>query len=79
MTKKSFSKLLFFALLLELFVFTKPVYAYLDPGSTSYLFQILIAGLLGSLFYIKTIIKWIKNIFTGRPPKESKPKEDEKE
>ena len=29
-------------------------HAYLDPGSGSYLFQILIAGLLGSAFLLKT-------------------------
>ena len=28
--------------------------AYLDPGSGSYLLQLLIAGLLGSLFVIRT-------------------------
>jgi len=70
MTKKSVLKFIFFIFLLELFVFPKPVYAYLDPGSASYLFQILIAGLLGALFYIKTIIKWIKSIFKRKDEKE---------
>ncbi|MCA9396280.1 MAG: hypothetical protein KC649_03840 [Candidatus Omnitrophica bacterium] len=29
-------------------------YAYIDPGSGSYLFQLLIAGIMGSLFAVKT-------------------------
>lgn len=33
-------------------------HAYLDPGSGSYIFQILIASLLGALFAIK--VYWIK-------------------
>lgn len=41
-------------------LFSKPAHAYLDPGTGSYLFQILIAGLLGSLFFIKSITKKIK-------------------
>jgi hypothetical protein len=37
--------------------------AYLDPGSGSYLLQLLIAGLLGSLFVIKASWGRIKNFF----------------
>ena len=31
----------------------QPVYAYLDPGSGSFLLQVLLASLLGALFLIK--------------------------
>jgi hypothetical protein len=37
--------------------------AYLDPGSGSYLIQILIAALLGSAFVIKSFWNQIKNFF----------------
>lgn len=45
------------------FLFPKLAHAYLDPGTGSYLFQILIAGLLGSLFFVKNIINKIKKLF----------------
>lgn len=45
-----------------------PAHAYIDPGSGSYLFQLLIAGLLGSLFAIKSfwhkIVAFMKSIFS---------------
>jgi hypothetical protein len=37
--------------------------AYLDPGSGSYLLQLLIAGLLGSLFVVKASWGKIKTFF----------------
>ncbi len=37
---------------------------YIDPGSGSYLVQMLIAAVLGGLFYIKTIWKRIKLFFS---------------
>lgn len=49
----------FSCIIVLLFLFPKPAHAYLDPGTGSYLFQILIAGLLGSLFFAKNIIKKI--------------------
>lgn len=43
-------------------------HAYIDPGSGSYLFQLLIAGIMGSLFALKTfwhkITAFFKKIFT---------------
>lgn len=51
--------------------------AYLDPGSGSYLIQILVASLAGAGFIIKTQWENIKNIFTGR--KEKNDKKDESE
>ena len=38
---------------------------YLDPGSGSYVFQILISVALGSLFAIKVFWKNLKNFFRG--------------
>ena len=39
--------------------------AYLDPGSGSYLLQLLIAGLLGSLFVVRASWSKIKSFFRG--------------
>lgn len=36
-----------------LIVLAQDAHAYLDPGTGSYFFQILIAGLLGVLFFMK--------------------------
>lgn len=43
-------------------------YAYLDPGTGSFLLQILIAGLVGAFFSIKIFWQRIKNFFTGKKP-----------
>ena len=41
------------------------VHAYLDPGTGSYLFQILIAALVGGLFAVKLFWGRIKAFFLG--------------
>ena len=56
-------KVVFLGIFLMLFVLPRPAYAYLDPGNTSYLFQVLLAGFLSSLFYLKAIIKKIRGLF----------------
>ncbi len=43
--------------------------AYLDPGSGSFLIQLLIAGLVGAGFLIKAYWKKIKALFTRSAPK----------
>ncbi|MFC1710111.1 hypothetical protein ACFL0F_00415 [Patescibacteria group bacterium] len=40
-----------------------PAYAYLDPGSGSYVIQVLVASLAGIGFLVKTYWSNIKNIF----------------
>lgn len=42
----------------------RPAHAYLDPGTGSYVFQALIAVLLGALFAVKTYGQRLKNFFT---------------
>lgn len=53
-------------------LFPKPAYAYLDPGTGSYVFQLLIALLLASTFFIKNIVKTVKefvlNLFDRKSP-----------
>jgi len=41
---------------------------YLDPGSGSFILQIIIASFLGAIFLIKTYWKRIKNFFQRTPP-----------
>ena len=43
---------------------------YLDPGSGSYLLQLLIAGLVGSAFMLRTFWSRIKGKFTGNDEEE---------
>ncbi len=42
-------------------------HAYLDPGSGSFLLQLLIASLVGAGFLIKTFWQRIVSFFTGKP------------
>jgi hypothetical protein len=48
-----------YLILLELFVCTKPSYAYLDPGIISALLQMLAAGIFGAIITIKI---WWSNV-----------------
>jgi len=36
---------------------------YIDPGSGSYLIQVIIAAVLGVVFYFRTGWNWIKSFF----------------
>jgi len=37
---------------------------YIDPGSGSYLVQVIVAGALGVVFFFRNIKTYIKSIFT---------------
>ncbi len=63
------TKFFLYGLVLTLFVFVQPAYAYLDPGTGSYLFQIFIASLLGSTFFLKSAFQKIKDRFKSPPAK----------
>lgn len=56
-------KFILYITIIYLFLLPKPTHAYLDPGSGSYLFQILIAGILGSSFFVKKAYKKVKEFF----------------
>lgn len=69
-------------------VFAKPAHAYLDPGTGSYLFQFLIAGLLGGSFFFKNSFKSLFDRFKkdsrqkkeeGEPTKDKAKKTDAKQ
>lgn len=47
-------------------IFPTPAYAYLDPGTGSYFFQILIGMIIGVLFSIKLFWKKIRDFFNGK-------------
>jgi len=50
-------------LVLALFVFPTQAHAYLDPGAGSYLFQIALAAIVGSLFAIRLFWTRIRTFF----------------
>jgi len=48
---------------------------YIDPGSGSYLVQLIVAGVLGVAMFFKNIKLYIKSLFTRTPkkPKDNPP------
>ena len=60
--------LLFFCL----FLYPRSAFAYLDPGTGSYIFQIVIAGLLGAAFAVKVFWIKIKSFLMGVFSKQKK-------
>lgn len=54
-------------------IFPRHVYAYIDPGSGSYIFQIIVAGVLGGLYGIKLywqkIVSFFKNLVSKKSDK----------
>ena len=53
------------------------IFLYVDPGSGSYLLQMIIAAVLGALFYFKTAWWKIKSFFTRKSPPENKKRQDD--
>jgi hypothetical protein len=51
-------------------ILLRPAYGYLDPGTGSYIIQLLIGGLLGGLFAVglfwKRVIAFVKRLFMPR-------------
>jgi hypothetical protein len=43
--------------------FEREAKAYADPGSGALLWQILVAGFLGSLFYVRRAVNWFREKF----------------
>lgn len=52
-------------MLLLLSLFPTVAYAYLDPGTGSYVFQVLVGALLGGAFAIKMFWRNIKTFISG--------------
>ncbi len=51
------------------------LFLYIDPGSGSYLIQVIIAAVLGGLFYFKNLWLKIKSLF-AHGKKETQPGND---
>ena len=69
-------KKLYPSILLVCLIALQPAHAYLDPGTGSFLLQMLIAGVMGAMFTIK--MYWTKvKLFFSRTPKESDTAEDQ--
>ena len=47
------------------FAFSQNAFAYLDPGTGSYIFQVLVATFIGALFTIKMYWQKIKIFFSN--------------
>jgi len=77
MKKSKRPVLVFFALLCVLLLTSKNAYAYIDPGSGSYMLQLLIAGLVGLSFTIKSFWKNIRMYFSARFGKKEKQKQEQ--
>ena len=63
------------AVLFTLFFLVFSVYdaqAYLDPGTGSYILQLILAGLFGTLFTVKIFWKRIKTFFESSSSGEKK-------
>jgi len=73
--KKPFLCLIFITSILFYFVSAKNTYAYLDPGTGSYLIQIIAAALLGALFSLRIFWSRIKKFLKKLLYKKSKNRE----
>ncbi len=51
--------------LIVLSVYPSIAYAYLDPGTGSYVFQVLVGTLFGAMFAIKMFWRNIRAFFSG--------------
>jgi hypothetical protein len=52
---------------------------YIEPGSGSYLLQVVIAAVLGAAFWIKMSWLRIKSFFTGKKFEKPEKKDDKKD
>lgn len=46
-------------------------FLYIDPGSGSYLVQVIVAGALGVVFFFRNIKTYIRSIFTRSSKKKN--------
>ena len=57
----------------------KNLLLYIDPGSGSYLVQVIIAAVLGGLFYFKNLWLKIKSFFVRSKKEPARENENDKE
>ena len=58
-----------------IFLFSKPAFAYIDPGTMSIVVQAIVAGIAGAAATFRYWIDWVKGLFTFS--KKSKKTEEE--
>jgi hypothetical protein len=49
-----------------------PVFAYIDPGTGSYVLQMAIAGALGASYAVKHYWSKLKSLFTRKAPDDAR-------
>jgi hypothetical protein len=64
-------------LVLVCLTFPRPAYAYLDPGTGSYIFQLIVAALLGAAFAVKLFWNDVKTFFSNLFSREEEREEAE--
>lgn len=57
-------------------IFPKTIFAYLDPGTGSYILQIILAAFVGTAFTIKIYWTKIKTVFINLFSKRSQERQD---
>ena len=70
--KQQRTRKFFYSLILTIVVqmfFLQNAFAYLDPGTGSYIFQVLIAVFIGGLYTIKIYWQKIKDFFSRHFPR----------
>ena len=65
------------SVIIVVLVFPRSAHAYVDPGTGSYVLQIVIAGIAAASFSLKLFWGRIKAYFSGPPPKEEDIDSDE--
>lgn len=73
-----YTKILLSLFGLSLFLFPHPVFAYVDPGTGSYVVQLILAFVFGGLFGIKMYWKKVKSFFVKSEKKKENDVEEEK-
>lgn len=72
MLKRKLFPIIFLVVMLQ-FTFSQSAFAYLDRGTGSYVFQVMIAALIGALFTIKMhwqkIMNFFSNLFSNKQEK----------
>jgi hypothetical protein len=78
MTKTALVTNCILVLLYGFFGFVSVAHAYLDPGTGSFMLQMLLAGILGALLYLKLAWHDVKSFFQRRFSRGSKQQTESK-
>ncbi|MDP2696294.1 MAG: hypothetical protein Q8O87_03555 [bacterium] len=57
--------------LLYFLIFPLPAHAYLDPGTGSFLIQLIVSGVIGGAYVVKTFWKNIRGFVSSRSKSET--------